>query len=488
MGCLQSSTKVEPFNHPKENGHVPTSQQNGHIPSSKVPDTPRETLGQLPNQENVYNNNAGKDTRIVETPLSGQAIEEQEATTTVQPISLTQNTVESGLDEKSESQNGTPRNLTARTLSTRAGNQSQRSTSREPIVVPTMPMTEDDLLRSHYTIKEISIHNSEKGFIDIFPLRTNIYSTTKFKEAMKIVVKQKYDNDKFKKDNKIVENYDYEDFNKYWKSSPIFLVMFEYTKMHIRFSDIKPELPGCKVADVFNQGELYEDIIKDSKDTLQYLKGESNITEYQKEYQQLLERFLNICDNINSVSENNSNDSNEPSGQDPNTIEFPLPEPILADCTVLRKWIEKWQPFDTDIPKEGVLAELPDKVVNALSDPVELQDICRVSSDGLPDFDFTIDGEAAWAVIELDLVKNDKTTEKQEKIWRSRDNRTDLNDPMFLLSKQTRLEMYFINKYEWERSKLDQYRGFTTRLQRAWKEFQALCKVEEFTTVPEDEY
>jgi hypothetical protein len=42
----------------------------------------------------------------VETPLSGQAIEEQEATTTVQPISLTQNTVESGLDEKSESQNG----------------------------------------------------------------------------------------------------------------------------------------------------------------------------------------------------------------------------------------------------------------------------------------------------------------------------------------------------------------------------------------------
>jgi hypothetical protein len=65
----------------------------------------------------------------------------------------------------------------------------------------------------------------------------------------------------------------------------------------------------------------------------------------------------------------------------------------------------------------------------------------------LPDFDFTIDGEAAWAVIELDLVKNDKTTEKQEKIWRSRDNRTDLNDPMFLLSKQTRLEMYFILPY-----------------------------------------
>jgi hypothetical protein len=66
------------------------------------------------------------------------------------------------------------------------------------------------------------------------------------------------------------------------------------------------------------------------------------------------------------------------------TSQFPLPEPILADCTVLRKWIEKWQPFDTDIPKEGVLAELPDKVVNALSDPIELQDICRVSSDGLP--------------------------------------------------------------------------------------------------------
>lgn len=141
MGCLQSSTKVEPFNHHKENGHVPTSQQNGHIPSSKIPDTPRETLGQLPNQKDVYNNNAGKDTRIEETPLSEQAIEEQE--TTVQPISLTQNTVESGLEEQSESQNGTPRNLTTRTLSTRAGNQSQRSSSREPIVVPTMPLTED---------------------------------------------------------------------------------------------------------------------------------------------------------------------------------------------------------------------------------------------------------------------------------------------------------------------------------------------------------
>ncbi|XP_052058830.1 uncharacterized protein LOC127699127 isoform X2 [Mytilus californianus] len=501
MGCKNStSTKVEPFNQTRENGVIPTSQQNGHIPS-KILDTPRETLGQLPHQKDTYANNAVNDTRILEnqteeTQKTAEHAEEEPDETTVQPISLNQDTVtsgehpnETGTKFENQSETGTPRDLTARS----SGDQSQRSTSREPVVVPTMSMAEEDLLRTNYTIKDISIHNESKGFIDIFPLGENVYSTAKFKDAMKNVVIQKYE--KFKEEEKKVDDYDYqEDFYKNWKSSPIFLVLYRYTKMFLRFSDIKAELPACKVANVVDNDELTKDIIKDSTTILDDLKGDSKITEYKKEYRDLLQRFLDICKKL-TTGDDSFNDSHGPNGrlsnmtgQDPNTIEFPIPDTIQADLTVLRKWTEKWQPFDTDVPTEGAWAILPDKVVNALTDLIELQDFCRISSDGLPDFDFTIEGEVAWPVIELDIVKNDTTTEEQEKVWRSREYRTDLNDPMFLLSRQTRLEMYFINKYEWDSSKLDPYRGFTTTLQRGWKEFQALAETEEFTVIPEDEY
>ncbi|XP_063426155.1 uncharacterized protein LOC134709960 [Mytilus trossulus] len=506
MGCKNStSTKVEPFHQTRENGVIPTAHQNGHIPSSKIVDTPRETLDQLPNQKDSYVNNAGKDTRILEnqteqTQNDAEHTEEEPDETTVQPISINQDTVtsgehpnETGTKNENQSETGTPRDQTARS----SGDQSQRSTSREPVVVPTMSMAEEDLLRTNYTIKDISIHNQSKGLIDIFPHRKNVYSTAKFKDAMKNVVIQKYE--KFKEEEKKVDDYDYNsDFYETWKRSPIFLVLFKYTKMYLRFSDIKTVLPSCKVANVLDNDDFFMDIITDSTLILDDLKGDSKITECKKEYRDLLQRFLDICNKL-TTGDDSFNDSLEPNGrtdgrvsnmkgQDPNTIEFPIADIIQADLTVLRKWIEKWEPFDTEVPSEGAWPILPDKVVNALTDLIELQDFCRVSSDGLPGFDFTIDGEVAWPVIELDIVKNDKSTEEQEKVWRSREYRTDLNDPTFLLSRQTRLEMYFINKYEWDSSKLDPYRGFTTRLQRGWKEFQALAETEEFTVIPEDEY
>lgn len=89
--------------------------------------------------------------------------------------------------------------------------------------------------------------------------------------------------------------YDFMDFYDIWKFSPIYLVLFRYTRMRLRFSDIKAELPDCKVADIVNNNEFYEDMIKHSSTILDDSKGDSNITEYKKGQRDLLQRFLYFC-------------------------------------------------------------------------------------------------------------------------------------------------------------------------------------------------
>lgn len=69
--------------------------------------------------------------------------------------------------------------------------------------------------------------------------------------------------------------YDFMDFYDIWKVSPIYLVL-------IRFSDIKAELPDCIKADIVDNNEFYEDMIKHSSTILEDSKGGSNITEYKK--------------------------------------------------------------------------------------------------------------------------------------------------------------------------------------------------------------
>lgn len=100
---------------------------------------------------------------------------------------------------------------------------------------------------------------------------------------MKIVVKQKYEN--IKEEEKSMwyyMEYDFMDFHDIWKVSPIYLVLFRYTCMRLRFSDIKADLPDCKVADIVNNKEFYEDMIKHSSTILDDSKGDSNIIEYKK--------------------------------------------------------------------------------------------------------------------------------------------------------------------------------------------------------------
>ena len=483
-GSVPSSHQNGTISQSKKNGSVSSSHQNGTVPKSKqnghIKNTQRETLCQLPNEKEAsIVNHAANDTRIVKE-TDGQEL------ATIQSVASTIQSEQYRMESETSFNKATDQTRTS-------GDQTERSIEstrtspfeeKEPIIVPTMPIKEEGLLRSHYTIKQVSIHNQSKGYVDIFPLRKNIYSTTKFKEAMKKVVEKKY---KDLEDNNAVVKYDNEDFDKIWKFNPIFLVLFRFRKMYLRFSDIKAELTTCKVAEVLDEGELYEDIMNDSKAMLNDLKNDSQRTKYQEEYMELLQRFLDICESLlDKAQDSFSSLPPVANGQDPNTIEFPLPEGIEAES--LQQWIVSWEPLDMTTPPDGVWIQLPDNVVNALSEPLELHDICRVSLDGLPALDFTINGEVAWNVIDADIVKFDKTTEEQENTWRSRDNRTDLNDPMFLLRRQTKIEMYFINKYEWDSAKLDPYRGFVSRLQKSWKEFQSLCEVEDFSVVPEDEY
>lgn len=92
----------------------------------------------------------------------------------------------------------------------------------------------------------------------------------------------------------------------------------------------------------------------------------------------------------------------------------------------------------------------------------------RTELDDLPPLVLSIEGEAGWDVIPVDIVKNDVTTPQQEKTWKIREKRTDLNDPVVMEKRRMAIEEYFqrmyAERFTWASKRVVEYRGFADNL------------------------
>ena len=163
---------------------------------------------------------------------------------------------------------------------------------------------------------------------------------------------------------------------------------------------------------------------------------------------------------------------------DPNELAFPI---VIDDPLSFRKWIGEWEPFETEVPESGAWNFIEYSFVHDPKMAEEFHDhyasIVKSFRDiSLDDFDMTIDGEAAWSVIELDIVKNDTATEEQLKIWSLREKRTNLHDPEWMKGRRRQIADIILNRHDtWEADVVEPYLSFAENMEEAWRLFQEVC-------------
>lgn len=192
---------------------------------------------------------------------------------------------------------------------------------------------------------------------------------------------------------------------------------------------------------------------------------------YVDDYKQQISRWLAVFPNVKR--ENKLDDYKV----DPNEIEFPLPAEIKSSPNELRRFIESYEPFDTS---DGALA-LREVQYDKLDDTHEF--FAKLvaedhTDDTLDDLDMAIEGEAGWDVVQVELFKNDVTTEKQNEVWKLRALRTTLENPDWMRKRRHALAMSLTKRHEWEPNVTEPYLQFCERLETGWKQFQELCQKE----------
>ena len=282
-------------------------------------------------------------------------------------------------------------------------------------------------------------------------------------------------------------------------------------------------LPVCQIGIL--TGMSREEDLSQLKHSVEQVKTdleeEEILTENLVDYLEQLLRWLHSYPNVEletTVGRKNV---------DPNLCKFPLPVTIKADCSVLRSWARGWRRFDMTMDKDGAWRMLPrwscglgdthqifadmvaKRVDNHLPgfnmeiegeaawDVIKLDagfsgknvdlgnflqefvdSIAAREDKTLPSFDMEIEGEAAWNVIELYIVKNDTTTEEQDKIWKTRSQRKYLDDPERMRRRRKQIEDNFLSRHNTKLSAKDMipYADWASRLEQHWKIFQELCK------------
>ncbi|OWF38389.1 hypothetical protein KP79_PYT10735 [Mizuhopecten yessoensis] len=243
-------------------------------------------------------------------------------------------------------------------------------------------------------------------------------------------------------------------------------------------STILKYVPKCKVATLVvpNNKEFWSDIRSDADRVATDIRSNGSVTPYQTEYLQVLVRFFELFGQL----EGDIPLSPPKAGGDPNILAYPLPNSVAADPESIRRWAETWEVFDLVLPEDGAWGwhGFENLVFSDIKECADFPQLLRLSENGdedLLEFDTEVEGEAAWDVIEVDLFKDDVTTEEQNLIWEEREKRSDLDDPEKMKKRRENLEEYFIIKYEWESSALDAYRGWADTLEAGWQNFQKLC-------------
>lgn len=233
--------------------------------------------------------------------------------------------------------------------------------------------------------------------------------------------------------------------------------------------DLKLVLEYCyvgKVVDVSTDVRLER-----MKESCNYVLEECDGGEALADYKAQLNRWLKEYPN-NPVY----NPPLDPA-KDPNSLEFPLSDEIRSDLTVLRKGMEG--AFDTELPEDGLFDNSPNIYTEFGNEHEYFSTLVASHVDGsLPDLNMDIEGEVAWDQIQLELFKNDVTTEGQEKIWNKRANRTNIDDETWKQRRMDELYQSLVVRHEWDSSKVEPFKVFFGTLTQGWEAFLALCEQE----------
>lgn len=329
-----------------------------------------------------------------------------------------------------------------------------------PISVPETDLNKE--LRE-YTIDDVVNHNTEKGRNNWFLYGRKVYSVDLFIPIVFNRMQEYFEmtNQAFRSPDKELSCGSYPVYVARWNG--------------VRRKELDKILPATQIGKLASLSrEEYLSRLKHCVDNVKTaLEAEAELNEYLVDYLEQLSRWLSNYPNVeleNPVDRNNV---------DPNQCEFPLPDKIRADSTVLRKWARDWELFDLTLDEGGAWELLP--LLNE-----DLGDVHQLFADlvaqhvdeNIPELNMEIEGEASWDVIPLDIFKNDETTKEQEDVWRARENRNDLNDPERMRRRRKQIADSFLKRHD-VRLKPDDMLPFVdwaTRLEEHWKEFQKLCE------------
>lgn len=333
-----------------------------------------------------------------------------------------------------------------------------------PIAVPEINKNKEFPV---YTIDDIANNNAEKGKNNWFLYGKKVYTLDLFTPIVFSRVQEYLDmigGDRYSADEILTGKTEY-------GSYPVYVARLN----GVRRKEMDQVLPASQVGKLGGiSREEYLSRLKQSVDNvISDLEAEEKLTEYLVDYLEQLSRWLSSYPNVELEQ------PVDRTNVDPNQCEFPLPDKIRADSTVIRKWARDWIEFDMTIDEGGAWPLIP--LLN--EDWGDLHqtyvDICAKREDAeLPEMNMEIEGEAAWNVIPLDVVKNDETTDQQEETWKAREKRKDLNDPERMRRRRKQIADSFLKRHDTRLKAEDmvQYVDWAHRLEEHWKEFQELCE------------
>ena len=314
-----------------------------------------------------------------------------------------------------------------------------------------------------YTIDEIVNNNAEKGRNDWFLYGRKVYELQGFVN----IVRNRINN--FLK----LQEMDYTTVYEIMKTMyPVYGARY----YGVRRKELEAILPICQIGNISSMPRAeYISRLKHCVDNIKTdLEAEETLIESLADYLEQLSRWLSNYPNVELEAPLDRNNV------DPNECAYPLPDKIIADPSVLRKWSVDWVLFDFTVDANGAWTSIP-LVMESLGDTHQLfaDLVCSTHVDAtLPDLVHEIEGEAAWDVIKVDIVKNDETTEAQDALIIEREKRTDLKDLERMKRRRKELADGFLKRHE-ERLKPEamiDYIDWASRLEQHWKEFQELCE------------
>jgi len=159
-------------------------------------------------------------------------------------------------------------------------------------------------------------------------------------------------------------------------------------------------------------------------------------------------------------------------GTDMNDAVFPLPDPIQRDPLVLRAWGPsfEWNNSFTDYISRA--PAWPTKYCeNANEYYAHL-----VASDRIHRLDTKLEESSAWEQIQPKLL--DVPTSEQERIWRVREKRTDMNDEERMRERRREIADSLTRRHDWPLSKVEPFLIFADTLKAGWEAFQVICRMD----------